>query len=307
MSISSLINQMLTLLIFLIVGVVAYKTKVIDENGNKVFTKVTLNIFQPAMILSAVMRTDLAYSAGQLAGMLLSTVAAYVIMIGAAYLFAPLFVRKKADRGVFRFLLCFGNVGFMGFSVIASLFDDSAVFLAAIFNITFNLLAYSLGVYMIAEGQEGIKIDIKTLITPAFVSTVLALVIFLTQIRVPDIIYKACDSIGDMIVPSSMIIVGVSLAGRSLKSFFADWRIYVMSVIRLFVMPCLVFFICRLFVRDELLLGVMTVLAAMPAAVVSSLLSIQYGRDEAIAGRGVSVTTLLSVVTVPLVVYLLLL
>ena len=174
MSISSLINQMLTLLIFLIVGVVAYKTKVIDENGNKVFTKVTLNIFQPAMILSAVMRTELSYSLGELVIMLLCTVAAYVIMIGAAYIFAPLFVRKKDDRGVFRFLLCFGNVGFMGLPLLQTLFGQEGAFYAAIGIVVFNLLIWTHGTAMMNKQKN--KFSVNALVNPGMVGFVVGFI-----------------------------------------------------------------------------------------------------------------------------------
>ena len=107
-------------------------------------------------------------------------------------------------------------------------------------------------------------------------------------------------------VPMSMLVVGASLGSVSIKESLGNWRVYVVSLVRLIIGPLAVWAVLRPFIHDEMFLGVVVILAACPVAMLATALTIRCGKDEAFASECVFVSTVLSAVTLPLMIYLLL-
>lgn len=305
MNISAVIHQMLVLLILLIVGVVAAKTGVVDRETNRRLTNFTLVIPQTCMILGSVLNVDLGLTPMKILGVMGAGFAMYAILVLLS-LVVPLVYRcRREDKGIYSFMTIFGNVGFMGFPVVNAIFGGTALFYAALVNIHFNVLAYSLGISLMGSRGGKIRIDWKKLVNAPLVAAVLSIVIVCFRIRVPEPVAEAVGMLGDMIVPCSMIIIGSSLGNQKFRDIFGDWRAYAFAPVRLFVAPVLLWAILRLFIHDTVLLGTMTVLGAMPVAAFATMLSIQYGGNEQVASRTVFVSTVLSVVTIPFICWLL--
>lgn len=296
---------MLVLLILLLVGVAAAKTGVVDQETNRRLTRFALVFPQSAQIISSVVGEDLDITAGQLVGVFGAACVMYGVLIALGFLTPVLYRFKKEDRGIYSFMTIFGNVGFMGFPVAETLFGSKGLFYAAILNMPFNLLAYTLGISLLHKGQGKTKISWRQLVNAPLVSAVIAIILLLTKLHIPEPVADAIDLLGDTIVPLAMIIIGASLGSQKLGEVFGDWRSYAFAPVRLLVAPVLVWAALRLFITDTVLLGTMTVLAAMPVASFATMLSIQYGGNERIASRTVFVTTVLSVVTIPIVCWLL--
>lgn len=296
---------MLVLLILLLVGVAAAKTGVVDQETNRRLTRFALVFPQSAQIISSVVGEDLDISAGQLLGVFGAACVMYGVPIALGFLTPVLYRFKKEDRGIYSFMTIFGNVGFMGFPVAETLFGSKGLFYAAILNMPFNLLAYTLGISLLHRGQGKTKISWRQLLNAPLISAIIAIVLLLTKIHIPTPVADAIDLLGDTIVPLAMIIIGASLGSQKMSEVFGDWRAYAFAPVRLLVAPVLVWAALRLFITDTVLLGTMTVLAAMPVASFATMLSIQYGGNERIASRTVFVTTVLSVVTIPIVCWLL--
>lgn len=296
---------MLVLLILLIVGVVAAKTGVVDRETNRRLTNFTLVIPQTCMILGSVLNVDLGLTPMKILGVMGAGFAMYAILVLLS-LVVPLVYRcRREDKGIYSFMTIFGNVGFMGFPVVNAIFGGTALFYAALVNIHFNVLAYSLGISLMGSRGGKIRIDWKKLVNAPLVAAVLSIVIVCFRIRVPEPVAEAVGMLGDMIVPCSMIIIGSSLGNQKFRDIFGDWRAYAFAPVRLFVAPVLLWAILRLFIHDTVLLGTMTVLGAMPVAAFATMLSIQYGGNEQVASRTVFVSTVLSVVTIPFICWLL--
>ncbi len=305
MEISSVFEQMLVLLILLLVGVAAAKTGVVDQETNRRLTRFALVFPQSAQIISSVVGEDLDITAGQLVGVFGAACVMYGVLVALGFLTPVLYRFKKEDRGIYSFMTIFGNVGFMGFPVAETLFGSKGLFYAAILNMPFNLLAYTLGISLLHRGQGKTKISWRQLVNPPLISAIIAIILLLTKIHIPTPVADAIDLLGDTIVPLAMIIIGASLGSQKLSEVFGDWRSYAFAPVRLLIAPVLVWAALRLFITDTVLLGTMTVLAAMPVASFATMLSIQYGGNEKIASRTVFVTTVLSVVTIPIVCWLL--
>lgn len=305
MNIWMIFQQMLVLLILMIVGVVAARTGVIDEETNRRFTGLTLIIPQSCMILGSVINSSLDLAPGRVLLILGISCVTYFILALLGLAVSAVSRGKPSDRGVYNFMTIFGNVGFMGIPIVGAIFGDDARVYAALANIPFNCLAYTYGISLLKSKGEKAKIDWKLLMNPPLIASIVAILLLCANITVPKPLAEAVDMLGDMVVPCSMLIIGASLGAQKLGEVFGDWRAYAFAPVRLILAPVLIWAVLRLLVHDEVLLGTLTILGAMPVASLSTMLSIQYGGNVQVASRTVFVTTVLSVVTVPVVCWLL--
>lgn len=304
MDIALVINKMLVMLIMLGTGVVTAKTGIIDAEGNRRLSRFAMAVPQTATILASAVNTEMEITVGKVLGVLGAGCAMYGLLILLGVLVPRIGRVQAEDRGVYSFLTIFGNVGYMGFPLVGAIFGESAVFYAVLLCVPFNLLAFTLGVRLISG--HGSNFRWRDLCSPALVASAAAVVLIFVPVDWPAPVRESLKSMGDMILPISMIIIGASLGEMRLKDVFLDWRLYLFAPVRLLLPPVLIWAVMGLFIRDRLLLEVMTVLGAMPAAAIAAMLSIQYGANERLASRTVFLTTVLSAATIPLVCWLLL-
>ena len=299
MDIGPIFEQMLVLLILMITGAVAARFGVMDEETNRRFTRFTLVIPQTCMILGSVMNADLGITPAQVFQVLGIGCVMYAILVAVSFLVPVIYRCKPQEKGLYSFMTIFGNTGFMGLPIVGAIIGGPAAFYAAMLNIPFNILAYTLGIALLSsEGKT--KIQWKLLLNPPMFAAVLAVVLVCVDLHVPSPLARAVDMLGDMVVPCSMIIIGASLGSQKLRDVFCDWHVYAFAPVRLILIPIILWAVMHLFVHDAVLLGTITVLGAMPVASFATMLSIQYGGNVQMASRSVFVTTVLSVATVPL-------
>ena len=168
------------------------------------------------------------------------------------------------------------------------------------------LIPAYIGIFMIPGGGKQ-RIPWKKIVNnPSLYAIVVALAVFFLRVRFPAPVAEIVDYLGQMVVPLSMILIGTALGRMSLREVFGNGLSYAVCAVKLLITPVLLFFILRLFIRDELVLGLLTVIAAMPSASISPILSAEYGGDSAFASQSVFLTTLLSLATIPIMVALLL-
>ena len=348
MSFAAVFQKMVELFLIIIVGYIARKTSIIDSEGRGRLSKLVLNVTMPATMLASVMTAETFPETGQLIQLLCVSALSYVILFGFAFIVPKLLRIKQQQVGIYRFMLAFGNVGFIGFPVTEAVFGIEAVFYASIFNLPFNLLAYSIGVGFIKESakkmhnftqeekrifdkkQESIqgKIRLKNkrkqieaikqsstilkqtwnlqkikeiLFTPCMVASILALLIAAFQISTPMLISETMSMLSGVTTPVALLIIGAALAEMPVKEMFSNPKIYIFTVIRLLALPMVTYVCFCPFITDKLLLGVCTIIAAMPVATSGTMLCLQYQSDEKLMAQGTFLSTLFSVVTIPFI------
>ncbi|MCD8129175.1 MAG: AEC family transporter [Oscillospiraceae bacterium] len=306
MSFTSLLSKMFMLFCFLAVGVLCSKVGYLDDHSRQKLNKLILNICAPAMVLNAILTTESSYSVGDILTLLLDAAAFNIIMLLTALLLMLLLFRKNPARRTYQFMMSFGNSVFMGFAVMAALYGDEAVFLGSICSIPFNVLSFSVGIMIISGKAQNVRQFFKMLLNPAFIANIVAFLLFLFHVSAPAVVTDTLGYLGDMVIPLSMMVIGVSLSTMPLKSIFSDWHVYLLCVCKLFISPLVVFLVCRLFIHDTMFLNIITISAVMPTASISPILSSEYGGDVTVASKGVFITTLCSLVTVPVMRALLL-
>ena len=301
-----LIDRMLIILILLAVGFLARKTGHTDAVTNKKLSHVIINIGQCGMILGAVMNAEFELTRAEALGALGLSFLVLPLMLGVGFLTPILLRAKGASRGTFRFMGAFGNIGFVGMPIVNSIFGSEAVFLVALFNIPFNIFLYTLGMMMISGGGHKTGFSPRKLLSPPVMTSFIALVIFLLGIPFPTSVASSAKTLGEMVLPCCLLVLGGSLGAMPMKKVFTNPRVYGLLVIKHFALPLIIWATLRPFVANSLLLGTLTVTAAMPIAAASTMLSIEYGGDEELATKSVFLSSLASVGTIPLVVHLLL-
>lgn len=298
----SILNQMLSLFCIGVIGYVMYKVKILDDASTVRFTKLILNITLPAQIVTSFMNSRGVISNKTVFYVFGVTLLCYLIpaLIGAVFVLAAR--APKQQRGLYLFMHLFANVGFMGFPVISTIFGDEGMIYAVIFNVVFNVLVYSLGIVLIGNNRETVGFQPKLLLNIPFIAALISIILFFTPIQFPTAVMNAFDYLGNVTTPVAMLILGCTIAAMPIKELFDDWRVYLFAAVRLAVVPLAVMMALKLIgVKDPLIAGVMIVLTAMPVATNTTMLAIEYGGDLQLASKGIFFTTILSVITIPMI------
>ena len=306
MSIAGLLSRMLVLLAFICIGVLCSKLHIIDERGSACINQLVLYICGPLLIIKSVQNVQLSYGMRDILLLILYSVLLQMIALIVAIVCARVFCKRKPERGVFSLVSAFGNVFFMGVPVVTALYGENMVFLLSVAVIPFNLFIFTVGIYLILSGGRNQIPWKKLLVNPSLYATVIALPIFFLRIELPATLVEIIGYFSQMVVPLSMMLIGAALGRMQLKAIFGSGLSYAVCAIKLLALPLIVFFVFRSFIRDPLILGLFTVIAAMPSASISPILCAEYGGDSAFASRTVFLTTILSLATIPTVVWLLL-
>ena len=305
MNMDALSEQMILLFALILVAYIASKLKFLPANSNKVLSDLVVNITNPATILYAVATSSRTLSNGAVLGILGIT----TLTLGGQILLAHGYTRvlrlDPRSGGVYRFMLVFSNCGFLGYPVVRALFGGDAVFVASMYNLIFQILSFTYGVRQVGGDPSSRQVTPKMFLTPMVVTSVLALILYLLNVPFHPMVVEALSLLDRITSPASMLVIGCVLAAYPLKTIFGGWHVYLFCAVRLIVIPVIVWAILGLFVTDPLILGVMVVISAMPAATNTVLVCSKYNGDESTAASGLFVSTALSLVTLPVLLRIL--
>lgn len=297
-----LLEKMALLLILLALGYLCARLKLVGPEFNKGLSKLVINVFLAGMILSSVINKKLEMTGGDVAFGLLMMTLSMLICIGIGWLSPTLLRIKDGDKGMYRMLSAFMNNGFMGFPLVAAVYGEDTVFFASLSNIPFNLLLYTVGIMLLQKGDKDTKFSIKSVINVPIAATLIAVVIFVFEIPMPKLVDDVADTISAATVPLSMMCVGLSLGSVSLKEALLQPRLYGISLVRLVICPLAVWLVLRMFITNPVILGTIVLLAACPSAIICAILGIQYGRDGVESSEAIFISTMLSMITIPLLI-----
>ena len=304
MDILHIITQMLMIFGIVLVGLFAAKRNLWAGDLDRKLSIFIMNISMPALILASVMGKDLAFENSELISLAVVAVVNYIVLIGLAYLIPHLFKVNKARLGISRFMLAFGNVSFIGYPVCDAVFGPKAVFCASVLNIPFNLLVFTIGVSFINGGKAKSAFSPRLIFSPCVIASLIAVVIAVARIQMPTPVGQWFHLLGDLTTPCALLIIGSSLSHIPVRDMLGNRFVYSMTLLRLFLLPLAVGGVLALMGVNPFVSDVAVVLSAMPVATNGIMLCLQYGKDERVMTQGLFFTTLLSVVSIPLVAYL---
>ena len=301
MSLMTIFGKMVVILFGVAAGFAANRLGYFTKETDRSLSRLILNITMPAMILATVMTGDeLPPTETILSGLGVSAIF-YGLGIAFMLVMPRLLGGTAGEKGVWGFSFLFPNLAFIGYPVITALLGKEALLFAVILVLPSNLLNYMVGPSLLGGG----KFNWKSLLTPAVISAVISLAIALFRIETPALLREMLDLVGSSTVPLSLMVLGSLLSGMQAKDVFSNPRMWVVAVIRLAVMPLIILLILRPMNLNELVLGVAVLETAMPVALNGTMLSMEYGGDTDCMARTIFLTTIFSMVTIPLVAMLL--
>ncbi len=297
-----LVQQMAVLFIIMGIGFLCGKKGFITDELAKGLSWIVVNVATPCMILAAGMNDESTIRGKELLYAFGIILLVYAFLIALSFVVLPFFRIPSQDKGVYRVMFIFSNIGFMGLPIIQAAYGDEALLYGALFQFPFNFLIYTYGIAAL-RGESPFKSGFKLskFVNVGIISCILSIIIYVLRIPMPGFIVSSCKSLGGLAAPLSMIVIGQSMIHISFKDMFGDVRLLVFSVVKQLFVPVLGVFLLGLFVTDDILVKVCLVMLAVPIGSMCAMLPQQYGGNYRLASKGVALSTLLSVVTIPLV------
>ena len=295
-------GKLITIFIYILVGFVVARKKIFPEIFTNGISSFLMTVSVPCLIITS-FQVEYTPERLRLGGIaFLVSVIIIAVGIGIGYLNAYLLRVPAQDKAVWVYSTAFPNHVFMGWPVMAAIFGQEAIFYAAFANLAFSAYAYTFGIWIFQKyGQKGEKKQSlrSVLLTPINVALVIAMIMFVTGLRLPASIEGAVDGFGSITTPLAMFYVGTILAANRLREVFADRRVYMISFLRLILVPLLVLFLARPFVSDPISYGTLVIGNAMPVAAYCAIYAGAYRNNVQLASRFVSVTSILCLITIP--------
>ena len=308
MNIFVIIQQMLVLLVMMLLGYIAFRLDWLDGNSCNKMSKIVVNVLTPCLMINGVLGKEAGLEGSMLVQTLILVVLYYGVLILLSGPVARVLRVKKSHYDLYRLMLIFSNVAFMGIPVVSSIYGKESLLLIAFYNLGYNLLIYTFGMHLatrsaqIESGAEsGQKGQWKKLINPGVVSCIAAIAIFVTGISLPDSVCTFFDYVGNAAVPLSMILIGAAVAQGGKKEFFLDRKMYAFMAVKMLAIPILAALVMRLLPWPPIVEGVFILMMAMPVGSIVVMMATECGADTFECTKGNMLTTLVSVVTIPIV------
>ena len=301
-----MITVMITLFALVVVGYVGGRLGYLGGDFDRQLSRLVINITCPALILSSAMTGTLPDRRFILPLLLISLIT-YVVLTGVAFLLPRYLTRKADDQGAIGFALMFGNVGFMGYPVVASIFGHEAVFYAAVLNVVNTFAVFTIGTMLITgkNDVEGRRFEKKVLYSTPMLAAYLTMAIVALEIdNIPTAVSQPLTMLGNITVPAALLIIGSSMSQLSLRTMLGNRTVYTTSLFRLILLPIGIFYLCRALGFSDFVVNINTLVIAMPVATYGTILCLKYEKDTTMITEVTFITTLLSMLTIPALVML---
>lgn len=296
-------QQVAILFLLIFAGALCVKTGVVKPESKQAFSSLLLYLVVPLMVLSSYLTEyDPAMGAN-----LLKAFGGSVLAIGLGLVLTFALTRRWTDgeAPIRRFACIFSNAAYMGFPLIQALFGAEGLIYASAYVTVFNLLLWTLGCAMVSGQADKKAVLHSVLTTPVLYAVVLGIALYFLQIPVPELLRRPCELIGSMNTPLSMFITGMLIAASDLRQVVKSVRLWCVAALRLLVIPAVTVGVFWLLGLQGMAAQVVVLLEACPCAAITSIFAVQYHHDEQSAAGMVVVTTLLSILTLPVCALLL--
>ena len=292
---SAALSQILTIFLAILAGFVCRKAKVLTEENTSALSNVVVKIILPFYLFGAILRTDAGVDPRAVPVAVGLSAAMFLLSALVDLAVVPLLRAPKEDRGVYLFELMCGNVTYIGIPVCAAVLGGSASFYASLLNIPYNLICFSLGIFLLCG-----KFSLRKALNPAFLAGLAAAILYMLRVQLPPVLLSGCAFLGQATSPCAMLVIGSVLASVPIREIVSEWRAIPFVLLRLVGIAALTALLLRFLPVDPTLKGVLILMAAMPAATNSTMLCTIYGGNRALSAKLIFLSTALSLVSIPL-------
>lgn len=296
-----IVRQMAVMFLMMLTGYLAYVAGLIRASDARSIAALIANVVNPCLIVASVLNKELHYSRKMILENIFLVVLFFALLTLLSYIAVRCAVWFRADARLYRAMMIFPNLGFMGIPLVSSLYGAEAVIFVAFYIMGFNIYLYSYGLILF-QGRLGGAIPWRQLCNVGMAACALAIVIFILHVQVPDFVAEYVGTVGSAAVPLSMLMVGITVAQSELKSLFTEPGLLLLCLCALLVFPLIFVLLGSILPLEPLSYHIFVLLCAMPVGSIVLVMEKEYGpTDGALAGRGIALSSVLSVLTLPLI------
>lgn len=301
------LSPMLMMFTCMVIGFILNKKKLCPDNTASVLSKLEANVFAPALILSTFSKYCTVASLSAQYLQILFCLLILAIAIGIAFALAPFFAGKGYQRKIYHYALTFGNFGFMGNAIVPAILGEAALYDYMLFTLPLNVAVYTWGIASLIPKGEGKQNPLKSLLNPSMFAVVIGMALGLTGVNahLPAFVGSTLSGLGGCMGLIAMVLTGFLIAQYPIKKLLSDKKIYIASVLRLFILPALFILILKLLGADHTTLTMCLFAFATPLGLNTVVFPAAYGGDPS---TGVSMATIshtACVITIPIMYALL--
>ncbi len=299
-AILAVVEKVLVIMFLILVGYWVTRRGMLTDRGAGEITSLLIKVVTPCVIVNSFIGSGGSLEYSQLLMAVALPAVWMALSLGASLV---VFRKEPPERQkVLRFSIVFSNVGFMGIPLVQGIVGDKGVIYASFGVVVFNILCWTYGYSMMSGGA---KLNLKTvLFNPGIVGLAFGLPIYFFQLQLPAIVAEPIGYLADLNTPLAMLVVGSYIAKVELHSFVSDMSVYTASFFRLIAIPMVFLGVLMLVGPSEELFVSSMIQAAAPVAANAVLFAVQYKRDSALASKLVAASTVLSIITIPVMTIL---
>lgn len=298
------INVMI-LFMLMFLGFTLGKKGIVSHSSIKDLNNILIDVSIPCMIVVSLIRPYSESLMGDTIEVLILMSIFHISMAIIAYYLTRFLKVDPHKRGSWIFAIVFSNNGFIGFPLMYALYGNDGMFIMAMGNIIQNVLIFSLGIKLVTMNQEVEEhLNLRKIIfTKQNIAVIIGLIIFTLQLQIPEPLVRFLTYIANLTIPLSMMVVGLSLSRYDVKNMFKDKEAYRLTFVRMIVVPAVLVFIFRILGVDansNLPIAIVFYTAVLPSPAFTSIMAERYNGSVDFASKCVFITTVLSVISVPL-------
>lgn len=292
-----MLNLQFMLFALMAVGIIVKKAGIITSENRKSFSNLLINVILPCNIVSSFM-SGIEISQELLKNSVLAVVLSVVIQIFVTYINRILFRKVKIERkNVMSYGMICSNSSFIGLPVAEELYGSLGVLYTSIFQIPVRFTMWTAGLALFTDVDK--KSAFKKLAKhPCIIAIFVGFLLMILPVSLPEVMIDTINSISKCTTPVSMFVIGAILADANIKTMFSKDVLY-FTFWRLLGLPLFIWMILMPFHLDKLLVSICVIMSGMPAGSTTSILADQYGGDSMFASQMTFVSTLLSIITIP--------
>jgi len=307
-----ILYQILILGILVIVGVAGSAFKVLNEVVRDSLAKIIFNVTLPLMLLTNFSSMDLTPDLlVNSFSMIWLTLVVMLFMLFLGWLISKSFKLNPSQSAIFKTHSVFGNIIFLGFPVVYALFGEEGILYASMMQLVSNLLMWTVGVVILNTGNgTSVKQSILKVFNPNTYAITIGLIMFLFGLKLPDFLMKSLGGLGNSNTYLSMVYIGMMIYFSNIKGMLGNRVVYLLSFNKLILIPfllILIFYSLGIligFKPDKLVLSVLIIQSSMPCMANIIILAKTFGADDKLATANVFVSTILSILTLPIILYI---
>ncbi len=307
MATSVILQQMIIIFILLLSGFLLSKKQLISSSISKEISTIVIYLCNPALLIVSALNAERGISNQMLLFFGFITLIFYLFLILTAEIVVRIMRANKTEINPFRMMHIFSNAGFIGIPVVNAVIGPDGVLYAVIINIGYSLFFYTYGYFRMKQQSspgEKIRLPLKELINIGMISSILSILIYVANIRMPYIVKESCQYMGNATTFLSLFVIGVNLSKSPLKQVFGNKRLYLFILLKQVITPIAFALLIHPFIKNEIMYLVTVIMVSLPVGSLPLMLAEKEGIDSTLFSNGVIVSTILSVITIPLVLIL---